>query len=281
MKLVSFSNNGQESFGILGNSGLHPVFKNFKKDFPDLKAVFGSQKSEPLEAFCEENPIPLSKVSLLPPIPNPGKIICAGMNYRKPYPVDGVAPPDPGNVVIFARHTETLVGHGADLELPSGEAAATYDFEGEIVAVIGKSGRFISKDDALKHIIGYSIMNEGSVRGWMKHSIHAGKNFNASGSWGPWITTVDEIDDFSSLKLETHVNGKLMQSALAGEMIFNLPELIAYISNLLPLNPGDIIATGSPDGTGGSRNPTAFLNSGDCVEVSVDRIGTLRNHVGT
>ena len=280
MKLVSFSNSGQESFGILGNSGLHPVLKNFKKEFPDLKAVIRSQKIEALETFFEETPIPLSKVSLLPPIPNPGKIICAGMNYRKPYPVDGVAPPDPGNVVIFARHAETLVGHGADLELPSGKAAETFDFEGEIVAVIGKSGRFISKDDASKHIIGYSIMNEGSVRGWMNHSVHAGKNFHASGSWGPWITTVDEIDDFSSLKLETHVNGKLMQSALAGEMIFSLPELIAYISNLLPLNPGDIIATGSPDGTGGSRNPTAFLNSGDCVEVSVDRIGTLKNYVG-
>ena len=280
MKLVSFSNNGQESFGVLSNSGIHPVLEKFKKDFPDLKAVIGSQKIENFETFCDNNTIPLSKVSLLPPIPNPGKIICAGMNYRKPYPVDGVAPPDPGNIVIFARHTETLVGHGADLELPSGKAAETFDFEGEIVAVIGKSGRFISKDDALKHVIGYSIMNEGSVRGWMKHSVHAGKNFHASGSWGPWITTVDEIDDFSFLKLETHVNGNLMQSALAEEMIFSLPELISYISNLLPLNPGDIIATGSPDGTGGSRNPTAFLNSGDCVEVSVDRIGTLKNHVG-
>ena len=280
MKLVSFSNNGQESFGVLSNSGIHPVLEKFKKDFPDLKAVIGSQKIENFETFCDNNTIPLSKVSLLPPIPNPGKIICAGMNYRKPYPVDGVAPPDPGNVVIFARHTETLVGHGVDLELPSGKAAATYDFEGEIVAVIGKSGRFISEDDALKHVIGYSIMNEGSVRGWMKHSVHAGKNFHASGSWGPWIATVDEIDDFSFLKLETHVNGNLMQSALAEEMIFSLPELISYISNLLPLNPGDIIATGSPDGTGGSRNPTAFLNSGDCVEVSVDRIGTLKNYVG-
>ena len=280
MKLVSFSKNGQEGFGIFSQSGIYPVLEKFKKEFPNLRAVIDSQKIEDFEAFCESNPIPLSEVSLLPPIPNPGKIICAGMNYRKPYPVDGVAAPDPGNVVIFARHTETLVGHGADLELPSGKASETYDFEGEIVAVIGKSGRFISKDDALKHVIGYSIMNEGSVRGWMKHSVHAGKNFHASGSWGPWITTVDEIDDFSSLRLETHINGKLMQSALAGEMIFSLSELIAYISNLLPLNPGDIIATGSPDGTGGSRNPTAFLNSGDCVEVSVDRIGTLRNHVG-
>ena len=280
MKLVSFSQNGQEGFGIFSQSGIYPVLEKFKKEFPNLRAVIDSQKIEDFEAFCESNPIPLSEVSLLPPIPNPGKIICAGMNYRKPYPVDGVAAPDPGNVVIFARHTETLVGHGADLELPSGKASETYDFEGEIVAVIGKSGRFISKDDALKHVIGYSIMNEGSVRGWMKHSVHAGKNFHASGSWGPWITTADEIDDFSSLKLETYVNGKLMQSASAGEMIFSLSELISYTSNLLPLNPGDIIATGSPDGTGGSRNPTAFLNSGDCVEVSVDRIGTLKNYVG-
>lgn len=280
MKLASFVVNGGENFGIVTNEGILPVKEGLKALLPDLKTLFEEQKVEDFETFCENNPIPLSKVSLLPPIPNPGKIICAGMNYRKPYPVDGVAAPDPGNVVIFARHTETLIGHGADLELPSGKAAETYDFEGEIVAVIGKSGRFISKDDALKHVIGYSIMNEGSVRGWMKHSVHAGKNFHASGSWGPWITTVDEIDDLSSLKLETHVNGKLMQSALAGEMIFSLSELIAYISNLLPLNPGDIIATGSPDGTGGSRNPTAFLNSGDCVEVSVERIGTLKNYVG-
>jgi 2-keto-4-pentenoate hydratase/2-oxohepta-3-ene-1,7-dioic acid hydratase in catechol pathway len=280
VKLASFVVNGGENFGIVTNEGILPVKEGLKALLPDLKTLFEEQKVEDFETFCENNPIPLSKVSLLPPIPNPGKIICAGMNYRKPYPVDGVAAPDPGNVVIFARHTETLIGHGADLELPSGKAAETYDFEGEIVAVIGKSGRFISKDDALKHVIGYSIMNEGSVRGWMKHSVHAGKNFHASGSWGPWITTVDEIDDLSSLKLETHVNGKLMQSALAGEMIFSLSELIAYISNLLPLNPGDIIAMGSPDGTGASRDPKAFLNSGDCVEVSVDRIGTLKNYVG-
>jgi len=280
MKLVSFLNNDQESFGVLGNSGLHPVLEAFKKECPDLKSVIGSQKIETLEKSCEENALPLSQVTLLPPIPNPGKIICAGMNYRKPYPVDGIAPPDSGNIVIFGRHSDTLVGDGTDLERPRGEAADTFDFEGEIVAVIGKSGRFISPGDALQHVVGYSIMNEGSVRGWMKHSVHAGKNFHASGSWGPWITTADEIDDLSSLKLETHINGKLMQSAFANEMIFSLSELIVYISNLLPLNPGDVIATGSPDGTGGSRNPPAFLKSGDYIEISVNRIGTLKNYVG-
>jgi len=280
MKLVSFLNNGQESFGVLGNSGLHPVLEAFKKECPDLKSVIGSQQIEDLDKSCEENALPLSQVTLLPPIPNPGKIICAGMNYRKPYPVDGIAPPDSGNIVIFGRHSDTLVGDGTDLERPRGEAADTFDFEGEIVAVIGKSGRFISPGDALQHVVGYSIMNEGSVRGWMKHSVHAGKNFHASGSWGPWITTADEIDDLSSLKLETHINGKLMQSAFANEMIFSLSELIVYISNLLPLNPGDVIATGSPDGTGGSRNPPAFLKSGDYIEISVNRIGTLKNYVG-
>jgi len=280
MKLVSFLNNDQESFGVLGNSGLHPVLEAFKKECPDLKAVLGSQKIKDLKMLCQEKPIPLSQVTLLPPIPNPGKIICAGMNYRKPYPVDGIAPPDSGNIVIFGRHSDTLVGDGTDLERPRGEAADTFDFEGEIVAVIGKSGRFISPGDALQHVVGYSIMNEGSVRGWMKHSVHAGKNFHASGSWGPWITTADEIDDLSSLKLETHINGKLMQSAFANEMIFSLSELIVYISNLLPLNPGDVIATGSPDGTGGSRNPPAFLKSGDYIEISVNRIGTLKNYVG-
>ena len=260
MKLVSFLYNGQESFGVLGNSGLHPVLEAFKKECPDLKAVFGSQKIKNLKTFCQEKPIPLSQVTLLPPIPNPGKIICAGINYRKPYPVDGIAPPDPGNIVIFSRHSDTLVGYGTELERPRGEAAETFDFEGEIVAVIGKSGRFISPEDALQHVVGYSIMNEGSVRGWMKHSVHAGKNFHASGSWGPWITTVDEIDDFSSLKLETHVNGKLMQSALAAEMIFSLSELIAYISNLTPLNPGDIIATGSQMERGEVGTLLFFLN---------------------
>ena len=280
MKLVSFLNNDQESFGILRSSGLHPILEAFKKEYPDLKAVLGSQKIKDLKTFCQEKPIPLSQVTLLPPIPNPGKIICAGMNYRKPYPVDGIAPPDPGNIVIFSRHSDTLVGDGTELERPRGEAADTFDFEGEIVAVIGKPGRFISPADALQHVVGYSIMNEGSVRGWMKHSVHAGKNFHASGSWGPWITTADEIDDLSSLKLETHINGKLMQSAFANEMIFSLSELIVYISNLLPLNPGDVIATGSPDGTGGSRNPPAFLKSGDYIEISVNRIGTLKNYVG-
>jgi len=280
MRLVSFVQDGRESYGVVRGNDLYPVRLDHLKNIPDLKAAITGERIADLNRYCEETAVPLSQVALLPPIPNPGKIICAGMNYCKPYPVEGVAPPDPDNVVIFARHAETLVGHGTPLEMPRGEAAKSFDFEGEIVAVIGRRGRFIAQDDALGHVMGYSIMNEGSVRGWMTHSVHAGKNFHASGSWGPWITTADEIGDPASLELRTHLNGKLMQSAIAEEMIFGLSDLIAYISNLLPLNPGDIIATGSPDGTGGSRKPPAFLKAGDCVEVTVSGIGTLKNHVG-
>jgi 2-keto-4-pentenoate hydratase/2-oxohepta-3-ene-1,7-dioic acid hydratase in catechol pathway len=280
MKLASFLLDGRDSYGIVAEDKLYPVDPALEADLPDLITVIAAGRIADLNRHCMETAVPLSQIALLPPITNPGKIICAGMNYRKPYPVEGMAPPDPDNVVTFARHTETLVGHGTALELPPGKAAESFDFEGEIVAVIGKRGRFIAQDDALDHVMGYSIMNEGSVRGWMKHSVHAGKNFHASGSWGPWITTADEFGDPTSLKLETRLNGDLMQSATVGEMIFSLSELIAYISNLLPLNPGDIIATGSPDGTGGSRKPPVFLKAGDYVSVTVSGIGTLKNSVG-
>ena len=278
MRLASFFLQGEATYGMVSDAGLHPVSGDVRAAFPTLLNYLTHHPAEELASACDAE-INADSVTWLPPIPEPGKIICAGMNYRKPYPVEGVPPPDPGNTVLFARHPETLVAHNAELEYPLGSAAETFDFEGEIVAVIGKPGRHIAADQAMQHILGYSAMNEGSVRGWMKHSVHAGKNFHASGSWGPWITTCDEAGEIPEMRLETKVNGTLMQSALGSEMIFGLPELISYISELLPLKTGDIIATGSPDGTGGSRTPPAFLRPGDTVEISVSGVGTLRNRV--
>lgn len=146
--------------------------------------------------------------------------------------------------------------------------------------MIGKPGRHIAPDQAMQHVLGYSVKNEDSVRGWMKHSVHAGKNFHAPGSWGPWIMTRDEAGDISEMRLETWANGTLMQSTLGSEMIFGLAALISYISGVLPLRTGDIIATGSPDATGGGRTLTAFLHPGDSVIVSVSGVGTLQNRVG-
>lgn len=278
MKLASFILRGTASYGCVTDAGVHPVANDIRAAFPTLLDYLTHHPAKDLAAVCGEA-VNAEEITWQPPIPTPGKIICAGMNYRKTYPVEGMAPPDPGNIVLFSRHPETLVGHGAELEYPTGTAAETFDYEGEIIAVIGKPGRNIAPDQTMHHILGYSVMNEGSVRGWMKHSVHAGKNFHASGSWGPWIVTCDEAGDISEMRLETRVNGKCMQSALGSEMIFDLPTLISYTSEILPLRTGDIIATGSPDGTGGSRTPPAFLHPGDNVTISVSAVGTLQNRV--
>ena len=280
MKLASFLYRGVSIYGHVTDAGVHPVTDQARAAFPTLLDYLARNPAQDLGTDCGA-PVGADCITWLPPIPTPGKIICAGLNYRKTYPVEGVAPPDPGNIILFSRHPETLVGHGAELEYPTGPAAETFDFEGEIVAVIGKPGRHIPREQAMRHVLGYSVMNEGSVRGWMKHSIHAGKNFHASGSWGPWIVTQDQAGNICDMRLETRVNGTLMQTALGSEMIFDLPEMIAYISDLLPLIPGDVIATGSPDGTGGSRTPPAFLHPGDTVSVLVSGVGALQNTVGT
>ena len=280
MRLVSFVQNGSASYGTLSDAGVHRVSGDYAARYPNLRSVIAAQDLSAMAASCHGNALALDSVDLLPPLPDTGKILCAGLNYHKPYPVVGVAPPLPGNVVLFARHAETLLGHGAPLEIPHGEAAETFDYEGEIVVVIGKGGRHIAQTDAMDHVMGYSVMNEGSVRGWQKHSIHAGKNFAGSGSWGPWITTADDIANPATMILQTRLNGVLMQDTTADQMIFSVAEIISYISHLMPLSPGDIIATGSPDGTGGSRTPPRFLRQGDVVEVFVSDIGTLRNTVG-
>lgn len=278
MRIASFLLNGQATFGRVTSSGVHPVLPDFAQRYPSLRALLAAGRIADLADNCTKPALDLSGLRLLPPIPEPSKILCVGLNYRKPYPVAGTVFQS-DNIVIFGRHDDTLVGHDEPLQMPTGEAAQSFDFEGEIVAIIGKSCRHVVEADALSHVAGFACMNEGSVRGWQKHSIHAGKNFLASGSWGPWLTTADEAGPVESMDLVTRVNGQIMQQTTGGEMIHSLPKIIAYLSHITCLNPGDVIATGSPDGTGGSRNPTAFLNPGDVIEVEVSTLGTLRNHV--
>jgi 2-keto-4-pentenoate hydratase/2-oxohepta-3-ene-1,7-dioic acid hydratase in catechol pathway len=280
MKIASFCLEGRQIYGHVSAAGMHPVAPDFAKQYPSLQALLQADHIADLADNCTERPLDLSSIQFLPPIPSPSKILCVGLNYRKPYPVAGTAL-ETANIVIFGRHTDTLVGHDRPIEMPIGDAALSFDFEGEIVAVIGKSCRHVDEADALSYIAGYACMNEGSVRGWQKHSIHAGKNFFASGSWGPWLTTADEAGPIETMELVTRVNGQVMQRATGAEMIHPLPKLIAYLSHITRLNPGDVIATGSPDGTGGSRNPTAFLTPGDVIEVDIPTIGTLRNQVFT
>ena len=278
MKIASFNSAAGQSYGCVSADGLHPVSAEFSAQYPSLRALLNAEKLAELADNCARQALDLATVQFLPPIPRPSKILCVGLNYRKPYPVAGAAVQS-DDIVIFGRHDDTLVGHGAAIEMPTKEAALTFDFEGEITAVIGRTCRHVTESDALSFVAGYACMNEGSVRGWQKHSIHAGKNFLASGSWGPWLTTTDEAGPIETMALVTLVNGQVMQRTTGADMIHPLPKLIAYLSHITQLNPGDVIATGSPDGTGGSRTPTAFLTPGDVVEVDIATIGTLRNHV--
>lgn len=278
MKIASFLLNGRQTYGMVSSDGVHPVLPEFAAHFADLRAVLTAQALLDLADACANPALDPAAMQFLPPIPAPSKILCIGLNYRKPYPVAG-AVVQSDDIVIFGRHDDTLVGHGMPLEMPVADAAQSFDFEGEIVAVIGRPCRHVTEADALSHVAGYACMNEGSVRGWQKHSVHAGKNFHASGAWGPWVTTADEAGPVEQMRLTTRVNGDVMQSATGADMIHPLPKLIAYLSHITRLNPGDVIATGSPDGTGGSRKPPAFLKPGDVVEIDIPNVGTLRNHV--
>ena len=281
MKLATIRHRDQTLYGQVSGDWFYPAEAALKTRYTTLKDLItdGALTQLAAQQTRQEDGINLAHVSYLPPIPDPGKIICVGLNYRKPYPVDGVAPPNPSQIILFGKERDTLLGHQQKLETPAGPAAHSFDFEGEIAAIIGTGGRHITADDAMTHVLGYSIFNDGSVRDWQKHSIYAGKNFSGSGSWGPWITTADEIKNPATMSLTTHLNGQQMQNTTADQMIYSIAAQISYASHLYELQPGDIIATGSPDGTGGSRTPKRYLQEGDLLEIAVSGIGLLQNNI--
>jgi 2-keto-4-pentenoate hydratase/2-oxohepta-3-ene-1,7-dioic acid hydratase in catechol pathway len=219
----------------------------------------------------------LSQVTLLPPITDPEKIICAGRNYRAHAAEAGGAPPE--NPSVFLRLVNTLVAHKQPMVRP--KISGDFDYEGELALVIGKPGRHIAKAQALSHVLGYACFNDGSIRDiQFKHSIAAGKNFHATGGFGPWIVTADEIPDPTRLHLVTRLNGQEVQHTGIDDLIFDIPTLISYCSQWTPLAAGDVIATGTPEGVGFARKPPLWMKPGDVVEVEIDGgIGTLRNPI--
>jgi acylpyruvate hydrolase len=220
---------------------------------------------------------PLAAVDLLPVVPRPSKIICAGRNYAA-HAAEGNAelPPYPD---LFARFAGTLIGDGAPIVVPS--VSDQVDWEAELAVVIGARARHVTAADALDVVAGYAPFNDVSVRDYQLRTAQwlAGKNFEASGPFGPALVTRDEISDPHALRLELHVNGELMQSASTGDMVFSIPDLIADISSWITLEPGDVIATGTPAGVGVLRSPPRFLEPGDVVRVSLDGVGVLENPV--
>ena len=283
MNFGSFLHNGQALYGVFVDGRVAPASSTLLASFPSLRDLLDAGDLEKLQSDVANHTTRLScdDITFQPPIPNPRKIICVGMNYPKPYPVDGVAPPNPENIILFGKERDTLLAHNAALAIPRGDAANSFDYEGEIAVVISRTARYVSVTRAMEHVLGYSIFNDGSVRDWQKHSIYAGKNFANTGAWGPWITSADALPRPEDLHLTVDLNGETVQTAYGREMIFSIAQQIAYASTLFTLHPGDIIATGSPDGTGGSKSPKRYLKADDIIRISVSGIGFLMNTVLT
>lgn len=216
-------------------------------------------------------------VTLLPVVPNPGKILCVGLNYATHVAETGREQKD--RPAIFTRWADTLVADGAPLVCP--QESTAFDFEGELAVVIGKGGRRIAAADAHHHIAGFAPFNDGSVRDWQRHNSQftPGKNFPATAGFGPELVTPDEVSDLGAQRVQTRLNGELVQDQPVSDMIWNVAEIIAYLSAFTPLSPGDVIATGTPGGVGAMRSPPLFMKPGDIVEVSIGVIGKLVNTV--
>ena len=278
MRFVSYILAGRASYGICGDAGIVDLGEFFGAQYSTLRAAIAGNALDELAEWAHGKPpdAAIEDVEFLPLIPDAEKVICFGLNYRKRNPVEGDVT-DMEFPNFFLKPPGTLVGHDRPMVKPL--VSDHFDYEGELAVIIGRAGRHIDEGEALDYVAGYSCLNDGSVRDWQRHSVNAGKNFEASGSCGPWMTTADEIDNPDALQLTALLNGNEMQNESTGLMFFDVRQQISYVSKIMELKPGDILATGSPEGSGARRDPPIFMKEGDVVEVELSGIGTLRNPI--
>ncbi len=274
MKLLSFAAGGKDYFGAVNGDGV--VTLNDRIGQPDLRAALAAGAIATMrKAAADAKPDrKLSGIKFLPVIPRPEKMLCAGINYRSHAAETGRELPKQPS--MFVRFADTLVGHDGEMIRPS--VSDNFDFEGELALVIGKAGRHITAERALDHVAGYTCFVDGSVRDFQKFSVTSGKNFPGTGPLGPWLVTTDEIPDPGKLTLTTRLNGQEVQHATTDLLIYAIPQIIAFCSDFTTLAPGDVIATGTPEGVGHHRKPPLWMKPGDTLEVEISSIGTLRAH---
>ncbi|BCZ81153.1 fumarylacetoacetate hydrolase family protein [Paraburkholderia terrae] len=274
MRLVSFERNGKAALGI--------------REGEEVR-VIGSETLESLLArgvdlagyareHASQERVPVSQIRFLPPLSRPPKIICVGLNFSDHTSESKYEQPD--YPTLFFRVATSLIAHDQPMIRPRVTDSEGLDYEGEIAVVIGKGGRHISKDAALSHVAGYSVFNDGSVREYQFKTPQwtVGKNFDGTGAFGPDLVTADELPPgVKGLRLETRLNGEVVQSACTDEMVFDVESLISIISEAITLEAGDVIVSGTPSGIGWARSPKLLMKAGDVCEVSVEKIGTLRN----
>ncbi len=259
-----------------------------------LKALFGTDSPGNLDALLAAGGSALADaaaavqsrgrtvdgdaVTFLPPLTRPSKIICLGLNYADHAAEGGFEPPS--FPTLFGRFPSSLIGHRAPIIRP--KVSEQLDYEGELVAVIGRRGRNIPRDAALDHVVGYSVFNDGSIRDYQMRTPQwtAGKNFDDTGAFGPWFVTADELPaGCAGLKLETRLNGEVVQSASTSDMIFDVVDTVSLLSSFLTLEAGDVLVMGTPAGIGLARKPPLFMKAGDVVEVEIEKVGLLRNPI--
>jgi 2-keto-4-pentenoate hydratase/2-oxohepta-3-ene-1,7-dioic acid hydratase in catechol pathway len=275
MRLLSFVAGGRECFGAVSGDGV--VTLNDKIGQPDLRAALAAGAMAAMRQAAQDAKPDhsLGDIKFLPLVPSPNKILCAGVNYRSHAAEIGRELPKQPS--MFIRFADTLVGHGGEMVRPN--VSDNFDFEGELALVIGKAGRHIKAEHALDHVAGYTCFVDGSVRDYQKFSVTSGKNFPCTGPLGPWLVTADEIPDPSRLTLATRLNGTQVQHATTDQLIYAIPQIVAFCSDFTALAPGDVIATGTPEGVGHSRKPPLWMKPGDTLEVEISGIGTLRARI--
>ncbi len=278
MKLLTNKTSKGTSYGAVAGQGVIDLGRRQGSKYPDLKALIAANAFAEAAKLLKEAPDhKLSEIEFLPVIPNPGKIVCVGLNYQ-----DHVVETGRDNTeqpAIFLRVAESQLGHKQPIIRP--RESTHLDFEAEIAVIIGTPGKRITQQNAFKHIAGYSCYNDGSVRDWQRHTIQwtAGKNFDATGAFGPWMVTADEIPPNTTMTLSCRLNGETMQKATTGQMIFKIPKIIEYVSTWTTLVPGDVLVTGTPGGVGARRTPPLWMKPGDKVEIEIDKVGILENGI--
>jgi 2-keto-4-pentenoate hydratase/2-oxohepta-3-ene-1,7-dioic acid hydratase in catechol pathway len=279
MKLASFRHAGRDSFGAVVGENIVDLGRRLADRYPDLRALLaGDGIATAAQAVRNAtSDIPISQITWRPVIPNPDKVVCVGLNYKAH--VQEVGRKMEEQPVLFLRLPSSHVGHLQPIVRP--KVSEQFDYEGELAVIVGRPGRHVAAAEALEHVAGYSIYNDGSVRDWQRHTHQytPGKNFADSGAFGPFMVTADEIPDPRKLRLTTRLNGQRVQDTLVDDLLFTIEHIVSYVSSFTPLTPGDVIVTGTPSGVGAARKPPLWMKPGDVIEVSIDAIGTLRNSV--
>ena len=278
MKFVSFLLKGSPKFGISDGKSITDLTNKISGS-KTLKELISNNGINDAKKYAKENPgsINVDEIEFMPLIPNPGKIICVGLNYSDHVNEIGITLEK--NPVIFLRVPQSQTAHKQIIQKP--KVSNHLDYEGEMAVIMGNAGKHIEPKNALKHIVGYSCYNESTVRDWQQHTkqFTMGKNFEKTGSFGPYMVLAEEISDYKKLTIQTRLNDKVMQKASLSQLIFDIPTLISYISKAMPWQAGDVLVTGTPGGVGFKRNPPVYMKDGDKIEVEITDVVILTNTI--